>query len=120
MRRLCLFTGGFAAAAGLYLFLLHGAPGVLLAALAAVCALLFLLRRPILRRAAVCVLGLFGRICLVPWVRGAFSAPIFCSFRRNSRVFRAGAGRSAGKQLRAVRLRPADAGRKMLHGGHLL
>ena len=58
MRRLCLFTGGFAAAAGLYLFLLHGAPGVLLAALAAVCALLFLLRRPILRRAAVCVLGL--------------------------------------------------------------
>ena len=34
MRRLCLFTGGFAAAAGLYLFLLHGAPGVLLAALA--------------------------------------------------------------------------------------
>lgn len=47
MRRLCLFTGGFAAAAGLYLFLLHGAPGVLLAALAAVCALLFLLRRPI-------------------------------------------------------------------------
>ena len=58
MRRLCLFTGGFAAAAGLYLFLLHGAPGVLLAALAAVCALLFLLRRPILRRAAVCVLGI--------------------------------------------------------------
>ena len=60
MRRLCLFTGGFAAAAGLYLFLLHGAPGVLLAALAAVCALLFLLRRPILRRAAVCVLGLLA------------------------------------------------------------
>lgn len=60
MRRLCLFTGGFAAAAGLYLFLLHGAPDVLLAALAAVCALLFLLRRPILRRAAVCVLGLLA------------------------------------------------------------
>ena len=69
MRRLCLFTGGFAAAAGLYLFLLHGAPGVLLAALAAVCALLFLLRRPILRRAAVCVLGLLaGGACV-----GAFA-----------------------------------------------
>ena len=67
MRRLCLFTGGFAAAAGLYLFLLHGAPGVLLAALAAVCALLFLLRRPILRRAAVCVLGLLAGFA---WCRG--------------------------------------------------
>ena len=67
MRRLCLFTGGFAAAAGLYLFLLHGAPGVLLAALAAVCALLFLLRRPILRRAAVCVLGLLAGLA---WCRG--------------------------------------------------
>ena len=62
-----LFTGGFAAAAGLYLFLLHGAPGVLLAALAAVCALLFLLRRPILRRAAVCVLGLLAGFA---WCRG--------------------------------------------------
>lgn len=48
----------------------------------------------------------------MPWVRGAFSAPVFRSFRRNSRVFRAGACHSAGKQLRAVRLRPADAGRK--------
>ena len=60
MRRLCLFSGGFAMAAALYLILLHAAPGVLLAALAAVCALLFLLRRPILRRAAVCVLGLLA------------------------------------------------------------
>ena len=72
MRRLCLFTGGFAAAAGLYLFLLHGAPGVLLAALAAVCALLFLLRRPILRRAAVCVLGLLAGFA---WCRG-YEAPV--------------------------------------------
>ena len=120
MRRLCLFTGGFAAAAGLYLFLLHGAPGVLLAALAAVCALLFLLRRPILRRAAVCVLGLLAGFA---WCRGyeaLFLRPVCRPFRRNSRVFRAGACRSAGKQLRAVRLRPADAGRKKLHGGHLL
>ena len=54
MRRLCLFTGGFAAAAGLYLFLLHGAPGVLLAALAAVCALLFLLRRFCAGRLSAC------------------------------------------------------------------
>ena len=75
MRRLCLFSGGFAIAAALYLFLLHDAPGVLLAALAAVCALLFLLRRPLARRAAVCVLGL-GRTRLVPRVRGAFSAPV--------------------------------------------
>ena len=51
----------------MYLFLLHGAPGVLLAALAAVCALLFLLRRPILRRAAVCVLGLLAGFA---WCRG--------------------------------------------------
>ena len=67
MRRLCLFTGGFAIAAVLYLLLLHGAPGALLAALAAVCALLFLLRRPILRRAAVCVLGLLAGFA---WCRG--------------------------------------------------
>ena len=76
MRRLCLFTGGFAAAAGLYLFLLHGAPGVLLAALAAVCALLFLLRRPILRRAAVCVLGLLAGFA---WCRG-YEALFLCPF----------------------------------------
>ena len=67
MRRLCLFSGGFAIAAALYLFLLHGAPGMLLAALAAVCALLFLLRRPIARRAAVCVLGLLAGLA---WCRG--------------------------------------------------
>ena len=67
MRRLCLFSGGFAIAAALYLFLLHDAPGVLLAALAAVCALLFLLRRPLARRAAVCVLGLLAGLA---WCRG--------------------------------------------------
>ena len=77
MRRLCLFTGGFAAAAGLYLFLLHGAPSVLLAALAAVCALLFLLRRPILRRAAVCVLGLLAGFA---WCRG--TRRFFCAHLR--------------------------------------
>lgn len=98
MRRLCLFTGGFAAAAGLYLFLLHGAPGVLLAALAAVCALLFLLRASDFAPGGGLRAGPFGRICLVPWVRGAFSAPVCRPFRRNSRVFRAGAGRAAGKQ----------------------
>lgn len=67
MRRLCLFSGGFAIAAALYLFLLHDAPGVLLAALAAICALLFLLRRPLARRAAVCVLGLLAGLA---WCRG--------------------------------------------------
>ncbi len=67
MRRLCLFSGGFAIAAALYLFLLHDAPGVLLAALAAVCALLFLLRRPLARRAAVCILGLLAGLA---WCRG--------------------------------------------------
>lgn len=67
MRRLCLFSGGFAIAAALYLFLLHDAPVVLLAALAAVCALLFLLRRPLARRAAVCVLGLLAGLA---WCRG--------------------------------------------------
>ena len=67
MRRLCLFSGGFAIAAALYLFLLHGAPGIVLAALAAVCALLFLLRGPYARRAAVCVLGLLAGLA---WCRG--------------------------------------------------
>lgn len=67
MRRLCLFSGGFAMAAALYLFLLHGAPGVLLAALAAACILLFLLRGPYARRAAVCVLGLLAGFA---WCRG--------------------------------------------------
>ena len=67
MRRLCLFSGGFAMAAALYLILLHAAPGVLLAALAAVCALLFLLRRPIAHCTAVCVLGLLAGFA---WCRG--------------------------------------------------
>ncbi len=67
MRRLCLFSGGFAMAAVLYLFVLHGAPWALLAALAAVYALLLLLRRPVLRRAAVCVLGLLAGLV---WCRG--------------------------------------------------
>ena len=67
MRRLCLFSGGFAMATALYLILLHAAPGVLLAALAAVCALLFLLRRPIAHRTAVCVLGLLTGFA---WCRG--------------------------------------------------
>ncbi len=67
MRRLCLFSGGFAMAAALYLILLHAAPGVLLAALAAVCALLVLLRRPIAHRTAVCVLGLLAGFA---WCRG--------------------------------------------------
>ena len=91
MRRLCLFTGGFAAAAGLYLFLLHGAPGVLLAALAAVCALLFLLRRPILRRAAVCVLGLLAGLA---WCRG-YEALFL-------RPFSALSGRRTGRSFFAV------------------
>ena len=67
MRRLCLFSGGFAIAAALYLFLLHDAPGVPLAALAPICPLLFLLRRPLARRAAVCVLGLLAGLA---WCRG--------------------------------------------------
>ena len=120
MRRLCLFTGGFAIAAVLYLLLLHGAPGALLAALAVICALL------LSASAADCAphrglrAGSSGRICLVPGVRGAFSAPICVAFRRNGGIFRAGAGCSANEQLRAVRLRPADAGRKKLYGSHLL
>lgn len=76
MRRLCLFSGGFAMAAALYLILLHAAPGVLLAALAAVCALLFLLRRPIAHRTAVCVLGLLAGFA---WCRG-YEALFLCPF----------------------------------------
>ena len=67
MRRLCMFSGGFAIAAALYLFLLHGAPYALLAALAALYVLLRVLRRPDARRAAVCVLGLLAGLA---WCRG--------------------------------------------------
>ena len=120
MRRLCLFSGGFAMAAALYLILLHAAPGVLLAALAAVCALLFLLRRPILRRAAVCVLGLLAGFA---WCRGyeaLFLRP-FADLSGETAAFSAQAlATPQDKQLRAVRLRPADAGRKKLYGSHLL
>ena len=67
MRRLCLFSGGFVLAAALYLWLLHGAPWALLAALALVCALLYLLRRPLARRTAIFMLGLFVGFA---WCRG--------------------------------------------------
>ena len=67
MRRLCLFSGGFAAAAAGYIWLLHGAPWWLIAAAAGLCALLFALRTNLTRRAAICLLGfLIG----LGWCRG--------------------------------------------------
>ena len=67
MRRLCLFSGGFAAAAAGYLWLLDGAPWVVIAAAAALCALLFALRTNLTRRAAICLLGVAIGLC---WCRG--------------------------------------------------
>ena len=67
MRRLCLFSGGFAAAAAGYIWLLHGAPWLLIAAAAGLCALFFALRTKFTRRAAICLLGfLIG----LGWCRG--------------------------------------------------
>ena len=67
MRRLCLFSGGFAAAAAGYLWLLDGAPWVGIATAAALCALLFALRTNLTRRAAICLLGVAIGLC---WCRG--------------------------------------------------
>ena len=67
MRRLCLFSGGFAAAAAAYLWLLHGAPWAMLAAAAGLCALLFALRTKLTRRAAICLLGFLAGL---GWCRG--------------------------------------------------
>ena len=63
MRRLCLFSGGFAAAAAGYLWLLDGAPWVGIAVAAALCALLFALRTNLTRRAAICLLGVAIGLC---------------------------------------------------------
>ena len=67
MRRLCLFSGGFVAAAAGYLWLLHGAPWAVIAAAAGLCALLFALRTSFTRRAAICLLGFLVGL---GWCRG--------------------------------------------------
>ena len=67
MRRLCLFSGGLALAAALYVYAVHAAPWPLLLGLAALCGGLFLLRKAGTRRAAVCVLGLLTGFA---WCRG--------------------------------------------------
>ena len=53
MRRLCLFSGGLALAAALYVYAVHAAPWPLLLGLAVLCGGLFLLRKAGTRRAAV-------------------------------------------------------------------
>ena len=68
MRRLCLFSGGFAAAAAGYIWLQHGAPWAVSAAAAGLCALLFALRTKFTRRAAIVMLGLFVGL---GWCRGS-------------------------------------------------
>ena len=120
MRRLCLFSGGFAMAAALYLILLHAAPGVLLAALAAVCALLFLLRRPIAHRTAVCVLGLLAGFA---WCRGyeaLFLRP-FASLSGETAAFSAQAlaAPQTSSYGQSVSARLTLDGKK-LYGSHLL
>ena len=67
MRRLCLFSGGLALAAALYVYAAHAAPWPLLLGLAVLCGGLFLLRKAGTRRAAVCVLGLLTGFA---WCRG--------------------------------------------------
>lgn len=67
MRRLCLFSDGFAMAAAVYLWLLHAAPWPLLALLGVLCAALFFLRGRLARCAAICVLGLLVGFA---WCRG--------------------------------------------------
>lgn len=67
MRRLCLFSGGLALAAALYVYAVHAAPWPLLLGLAVLCGGLFLLRKAGTRRAAVCVLGLLTGFA---WCRG--------------------------------------------------
>ena len=57
MRRLCLFSGGLALAAALYVYAVHAAPWPLLLGLAVLCGGLFLLRKAGTRRAAVCEIG---------------------------------------------------------------
>ena len=52
MRRLCLFSGGLALAAALYVYAVHAAPWPLLLGLAVLCGGLFLLRKAGTRRAA--------------------------------------------------------------------
>ena len=67
MRRLCLFSGGLALAAALYVYAVHAAPWPLLLGLAVLCGGLFLLRKAGTRRAAVCVLGILMGFA---WCRG--------------------------------------------------
>lgn len=67
MRKLCLFSGGFALAAAAYIWLLHGAPWILLLILAGLAAVLVVCKTSITRRAFVCVLGLLVGLC---WCRG--------------------------------------------------
>ena len=65
MRRLCLFSGGLALAAALYVYAVHAAPWPLLLGLAVLCCGLFLLRKAGTRRAAVCMLGLLTGFALL-------------------------------------------------------
>lgn len=58
MRRLCLFSAGFALAAAAYVAALLPAAWYVFAPLAALTAVLFALRRPLARRFAICALGL--------------------------------------------------------------
>lgn len=67
MRKLCLFSGGFALATAGYIWLLHGAPWVLLALLAVLLAVLAFLRTKLTRRLFLCVLGLLVGFV---WCRG--------------------------------------------------
>lgn len=67
MRKLCLFASGFALAAAGYIWLLHGAPWVLLLVLAVLAAVLALMRTRLTRRLLLCVLGLLVGFA---WCRG--------------------------------------------------
>ena len=67
MRRLCLFTSGFALAAAMCVWLLRDAPWWLALPPAGICAALFFLRTKAARRMAIAVLGLLAGFV---WCRG--------------------------------------------------
>ena len=119
MRRLCLFSGGLALAAALYVYAVHAAPWPLLLGLAVLCGGLFLLRKAGTRRAAVCVLGLLTGFA---WYRGyeaLFLRPLALC-RARAAVCGRSPRRTAADDLRPVLRGAAEARRTELHGSFVL
>ena len=118
MRRLCLFSGGLALAAALYVYAVHAAPWPLLLGLAVLCGGLFLLRKAGTRRAAVCVLGLLTGFA---WCRG-YEALFLRPLERyaGQELPFAAEARTAADDLWPVLRGAAEARRTELHGSFVL